>query len=98
MKTIVSFVVAILSVTLAHGQEWQSLFDGKTLDGWKASENPGSFKVVDGQISCDGPRSHLFYVGPDAKADFKNFELSVEARTLNGANSGVYFHTAFQQN
>ncbi len=97
MKTIVSFVVAILAVTLSQGQEWQSLFDGKTLEGWKASENPNSFKVVDGQIACDGPRAHLFYVGPDEKADYKNFELSVEAMTRNGANSGVYFHTAFQE-
>lgn len=79
-----------------QAQEWQTLFNGKNLDGWKASEAPGAFKVVDGQIECDGPRSHLFYVGPDGKADFKNFELSVEVLTRNGANSGVYFHTEFQ--
>ena len=24
---------------------WISLFDGKTLDGWKASEHQGTFKV-----------------------------------------------------
>jgi len=89
----------ILGLTVAislPAQDWQPLFDGKTLNGWKASETPGSFKVVDGQIACDGPRSHLFYVGPDGKADFKNFELSLEVMTRNGANSGVYFHTAFQ--
>src|SRR5512138_1597060 len=79
------------------GQDYLQLFDGKTLNGWKASENPASFKVVDGTIVCDGPRAHLFYVGPDGKADFKNFEISVEAMTRNGANSGVYFHTTFQQ-
>jgi hypothetical protein len=77
-------------------QEWQDLFDGRTLAGWKASEAPGSFKVANGQIVCDGPRSHLFYIGRDGKADFKNFELSVEVLTKNGANSGVYFHTEFQ--
>ncbi len=97
MKTILISVVAILSATVAGGQEWQSLFDGKTLGGWKASESPASFKVVDGQIACDGARAHLFYVGPDGKADFKNFELSVEVMTRKAANSGVYFHTAFQE-
>jgi hypothetical protein len=77
-------------------QEWQSLFDGKTLAGWKASETPGSFKIKDGCIAGDGARSHLFYVGPDGKADFRNFELSVEVMTRNGANSGLYFHTEYQ--
>jgi len=38
----------------------------------------------------------LFYVGRDGAADFKNFELSVEVLADKGANSGVYFHTAFQ--
>ncbi len=81
----------------ASAQEWQQLFDGQTLRGWAASENPSSFKVVEGSIACDGPRAHLFYVGADGKADFKNFELSVEVMTKNGANSGVYFHTAYQE-
>ncbi len=81
---------------LGSGPQWQSLFDGKTLNGWKASENTGSFKVIDGQIACDGPCSHLFYVGPGGRADFRNFELSVEANAGSRANSGVYFHTAYQ--
>ncbi len=42
---------------------WHSLFDGKTLNGWKHSENDGSFKVEDGAIVVHGKRSHLFYVG-----------------------------------
>jgi len=82
--------------SMASAQDWQPLFDGKTLRGWKAGEAPGSFKVINGCITGDGPRSHLFYVGPDGKADFKNFELAVEVMTRNGANSGVYFHTEFQ--
>ena len=40
--------------------DWQALFDGKTLDGWRASEAPGSFSVRDGEIVVRGPRSHLF--------------------------------------
>ena len=98
MNSRIRFILALtlLGTFIAGAQDWQTLFDGKTLNGWKASEAAGSFKVVDGQIACDGPRSHLFYVGPDGKADFKNFELSVEVLTRNAANSGVYFHTEFQ--
>ena len=29
--------------------------------------------------------------------DFKDFELKVELMTYPGANSGIYFHTAFQE-
>jgi hypothetical protein len=77
--------------------EWTSLFDGRSLDGWKASENADSFTVADGAITCDGPRSHLFYVGPVENAVFENFELETEVLARAGANSGVYFHSAFQE-
>src|ERR1039457_7551091 len=75
---------------------WLSLFDGKSLNGWKASEHEGTFTVVDGQIQVHGSRSHLFYTGPSHGADFKNFEFSADVMTRPGANSGIYFHTAFQ--
>lgn len=76
---------------------WQLLFDGKSLDGWQSSEKPGTFSVQDGNLVIAGPRSHLFYNGPVAKHDFKNFELRLDVMTYPKANSGVYFHTAFQQ-
>jgi hypothetical protein len=76
---------------------WAPLFDGRSLKGWRASENAASWKVVDGLLTAAGPRSHLFYEGPVRGADFKNFELKVDYLTRPGANSGVYFHTAFQQ-
>jgi len=76
---------------------WVSLFDGQSLEGWKASENAESFTVADGAITCDGPRSHLFYVGPVEGADFTSFELETRVLARKGANSGIYFHTAFQE-
>ncbi|MEH6416201.1 3-keto-disaccharide hydrolase [Pseudomonas sp. CGJS7] len=79
------------------GKQWQSLFDGKTLDGWRASEKPGSFSVRDGQIVVRGPRSHLYYVGEVQRHDLRDFELQLQVMTKPGANSGVYFHTAWQQ-
>lgn len=75
---------------------WLSLFDGKTLAGWKAAENPASFRVQDGAIVAAGPRAHLFYAGDVKHADFKNFELTVGVKATPGANSGVYFHTVYQ--
>jgi hypothetical protein len=72
------------------------LFDGATLQGWRANEAPDTFRVEDGAIVVSGPRSHLFYEGAVHGADFKNFEFEAEVMTAPGANSGVFFHTAFQ--
>jgi hypothetical protein len=90
-------LVGFTSPLAGRGADWIPLFDGRTLEGWKASENPASLKVVDGAIVCDGPRAHLFYVGPIEDAQFKNFEFEAEVRTSPGANSGIFFHTAYQE-
>jgi len=75
---------------------WIPLFDGKTLDGWKVNENPETFRVEDGAIVVNGQRSHLFYVGDVDNHNFKNFELKVDVMTFPHSNSGIYFHTQFQ--
>lgn len=78
--------------------QWQKLFNGKDLSGWKANEDPSSFKVENGEIIAHGNRSHLFYVGDgNEPVDIKNFELSAEIMTLPKANSGIYFHTTWQE-
>ena len=77
--------------------EWINLFDGESLDGWKASENPETFFVEDNMIVTFGDRSHLFYMGENGEASFRDFELSVDIKTMEGANSGIYFHTTYQE-
>jgi hypothetical protein len=89
-----AFVGGIASLPLfAVDEGWIPLFNGKDLDGWRPSEHKDSWKVRDGVIVADGDRSHLFYTG----RDFKNFELEVEALAQTACNSGVYFHTAYQE-
>jgi hypothetical protein len=95
---------ALLTATAAFAADaaadadgWISLFNGKDLSGWKASENPDSFKVVDGEIVIKGPRGHLFYAGGIEGADFKNFDWQCEVLTKPLANSGMYFHTEYQE-
>jgi 3-keto-disaccharide hydrolase len=81
----------------ARSEGWISLFDGKSLSGWKASDKEGTFSVRDGMIVVNGPRSHLYYVGPVENHNFKNFELKADVMTTPGSNSGIYFHTAYQE-
>jgi 3-keto-disaccharide hydrolase len=95
-------LVALFSIDFASSQSstrsegWISLFDGKSLDGWKASDKEGTFNVQDGMIVVNGPRSHLYYIGPVEKHDFKNFDFKADVMTTPGSNSGIYFHTAYQ--
>ena len=78
---------------------WVSLFDGQTLKGWKAAGPEGSFEVVNGMIraQASADQAHLFYVGPDGKADFRDFELRIDCLAEPGANGGIYFHTSWQE-
>lgn len=101
-----SYIKSTLFIFLAIGilnactsdDRWIPLFDGETLSGWNASENPDSFLVEDGKIVVDGPRGHLFYEGPVANGgDFLNFELKAEVYTYPNANSGIFFHTKYQE-
>jgi hypothetical protein len=76
---------------------WISLFDGKTLNGWKASEHPNTFSVADGAIQVFGERAHLFYEGEVNKHNFKNFEFKTKVMTTPGSNSGIFIHTTYQE-
>ena len=99
MKCVSLFLAAALSLPLIAAESkdgWISLFDGKSLEGWKANEKPETFSVNDGEIVVKGDRSHLFYVGSVNNHDFKNFEFKADIMTRPSANSGVYFHTEFQ--
>lgn len=106
LKTALLFAVASLLVTCASSRSgktkaddgWVSLFDGKTFTGWKPAENPATFSIQDGAIVVFGPRAHLFYDGPVGNHDFKNFEWKATVKTMPGANSGMFVHTAYQEN
>jgi len=73
------------------------MFDGKTLNGWKSNDEvAGCFSVENGTLKVSGGRAHLFYLGADGKAKFKNFEFKAKVMTTPGSNSGIYIHTEFQ--
>jgi hypothetical protein len=85
------------TVNKSTDDQWVSLFNGKDLTGWAASEKEGCFSVENGAIKVSNGRSHLFYAGPVANADFTDFEFSAQVMTTPGSNSGIYFHTEYQE-
>jgi hypothetical protein len=82
----------------AHAQEsWQPLFDGTSLDGWRAGGNAGSWRIENGALVASGPLSYLYFVGGPQRGRFKNFELDAEVMTRPGAESAVFFHSSYQE-
>ncbi len=94
----VVFCLLFCGAASLHAQdEWISLFDGKSLDGWKVGNNAATFSIENGAIVANGPVAHLFYDGAVNNHRFKNFEFKAEIMTTAGSNSGIYFHTEFQE-
>ncbi len=100
MKKLLSLSFALLTSCLmvsAQEEGFVSLFDGKTLDGWKINQAPESFAVEDGAIRANGDCSHLFYEGKVNDAKFKNFELRLDVMTRANSNGGFFIHTMYKE-
>lgn len=91
------FADTLSQETENNGEAWIPLFNGKNFDGWKVGKNASTFSVEDGTIKVSGPRAHLFYVGDVEDHNFQNFEFKASVMTKPGANSGIYFHTRYQE-
>jgi len=87
-----ALTILICSPTAAENQDepqgWISIFDGKSLAGWKPNERPKNWGVEDGAIVGRGARSHLYYM----TRQLQDFELRADVMINEGGNSGIYFH------
>lgn len=75
-------------------KSWTELFNGKSLQGWRTFQNKPSesWTVQDGLLYCKGNKSgsqhHADLITED---QFDNFELSLEWKIAQGANSGILY-------
>ena len=80
--------------------EWISLFDGTTTDGWRAYNGdalPPQWIIEDGALtfSTDSKLETDRQGGKDiiyAAEEFENFELYLEWKIPEGGNSGILYH------
>ena len=74
---------------------WIAIFDGTTLEGWKANEpgSTGGFKVENGAIVGFGNKNHLYFM-----EKFQNFELKIDVKINKNGNAGVYVKSQWQDN
>jgi len=88
MKTLsIGLIAAALLASCAMAADkdgWISMFDGKTLTGWKANQNPESWTVRDGAITGDGEASHLFWMVQECE----NCEFKAEVKIGPGFPKG----------
>ena len=79
-------------------QGWVSLFDGRTLRGWKRVNGTASYVAVNGAIvgttRVDSPNSFLA-----TEKTYRDFILEMEVKQDGGpANSGIQFRSATDPN
>lgn len=85
-------LVAVQFVRAADEPKWISLFDGKTLNGWKLVQGQAKFEVRDGAIVglvTEGETQNTFLATVDDT--FTDFIFEAEFRCEANINSGVNF-------
>lgn len=77
--------ILLFAVSPAGAQQWKSLFDGKTLAGWRetAFSGRGKIGIENGAIllRAGAPMTGINYTGPLSKT---NYEVRFEASRLEG--------------
>lgn len=89
LQLVVLGMAAVAGSSLLAADDWVSLFDGKTLNGWtRAAHGKAEYVVKDGTIygrTVEGsPNTFLA-----SNQEFGDFELEFEVRVHNDLNSGV---------
>lgn len=72
--------------------DWVSIFDGRTLTGWRGWRQPSGARgwvVKDGAMTREGPGGDLLF-----DRELGDFELELEWKVGPGANSGIMFHAS----
>jgi hypothetical protein len=96
-------VLAAASTAAAQNDGWTSLFDGKTLQGWRVAAKPADveqnfWSVKDAAITCDsrGRRKHD-YVWLLTEREFADFDLRLQVRSFreSSGNSGVQVRSRY---
>jgi hypothetical protein len=88
MPAIRTFVWLVWAVTLAFAQQdWKSLFDGKSLTGWKEADfrGRGAVRVENGAIILEAGNP-LTGVNSTASLPKTNYEVRFEASKIRGGD------------
>jgi hypothetical protein len=105
MKNLTHYFLFILGLTLMinlncafkSGIEqdgFQSLFNGKNLDGWQ-KHGSEMWYVEDGELICEsGPKAEYGYLSTIKY--YEDFELVVDFKQESNGNSGIFFRSTVE--
>lgn len=92
MKKNCIMLLCLLCAAVVSAQNWQPLFNGKNLSGWKKLNGNAEYKVEDGSIvgisKMNTPNTFL-----STKDKYGDFILEFEFKVDDGLNSGVQFRS-----
>src|SRR5687768_12888808 len=97
MRCILTLLFAVVTNVFVYGQSstqlveegFVSLFDGKSLKGWKGSDG---YRVEEGSIVCiQGGKGNLL-----TEKEYQDFALRFEVRLAPGANNGLGIRCPFR--
>ena len=79
-------LLLVLCVLTADKPQWQPLFDGKSLDGWKVVEfgGDGDVEVKDGRIIMKMGNSLTGITFAGKELPISNYEIELEAMRVDG--------------
>src|SRR5688572_33112724 len=88
MKYLLSLVLAVAAITVSGQGNWEKLFNGKDLSGWKQLNGKATYEVKDGTIVgttvANTPNSFLV-----TEKDYGDFILELECKVDTSMNSGI---------
>jgi len=81
---------------------YTSLFDGKTMNGWRTYQNKrnDSWSVDDGSLHCKGSAQNYGAISADlvTTGQYENFDLSVDWKLSPKGNSGILYRVKEDSN
>src|SRR6187402_2571910 len=95
MKKILFSLLAFFATMGANAQTWTSLFDGKTLNGWKRLAGTADYKVLNGTIQGTTVMGsgNTFLV---TEKEYGDFILELDAKIESDvSNSGIQTRSHF---
>jgi hypothetical protein len=93
-KFLLPFILAMGLFALGSGKShWVSIFDGKTLNGWKIY-GAEKWSVDHGEILGQAVTQAYGYLATEKT--FQNFEMKAKFKAEGTGNSGIFFHSTLE--
>lgn len=91
-KNVLVFLMAIVACSITGQEQWENLFNGKNLKGWKKLNGTAEYVIRDGAIigisKSNTPNTFLA-----TEKMYSDFILELEYRIDDALNSGVQFRS-----